>query len=192
VVYFQYTCHGKRRGIERRDTQRNTRAQMTCRVPRPRCTKCTKTSLKFLAMRLSPQEPKRCYGLQGTSIQGLWHDKTKRQEVTQDSPPSDPLANDRNRGSGIKRATNTKQAKGSIHILLDRRGLRTREEEERMEPVLFRPTCHGTDEGWTKGGMIHDPNQIIGHHYPATKRHKATPTALSDAVVIARPEGTPW
>jgi hypothetical protein len=26
---------------------------------------------------------------------------------------------------------------GSIHILLDRRGLRTREEEERMEPTLL-------------------------------------------------------
>jgi hypothetical protein len=37
--------------------------------------------------------------------------------------------------------------KGSIHILLDRRGLRTREEEEIMEPALLRPTRHGTDEG---------------------------------------------
>jgi hypothetical protein len=37
--------------------------------------------------------------------------------------------------------------KGSIHILLDRQGLRTREEEERMEPALLRPTRHGIDEG---------------------------------------------
>jgi hypothetical protein len=43
-------------------------------------------------MRLSPQEPKRRYGLQGTSTQGLRHDKTKRQEETQDSPSFDPLA----------------------------------------------------------------------------------------------------
>jgi hypothetical protein len=66
--------------------------QTTCRVPRPRCTKCTKTSLKFSAMQLSLQEPKRCYGLQGTSIQGLRHNKTKRWEETQDSPSFDPLA----------------------------------------------------------------------------------------------------
>jgi hypothetical protein len=77
---------------ERSNTQKNTSAQTTCRVPRPRCTKCIKTSLKFSAMRLSPQEPKRCYGLQGTSIQELRHDKTKRWEETHDSPFFDPLA----------------------------------------------------------------------------------------------------
>jgi hypothetical protein len=52
-------------------------AQTTCRIPRPRCTKCTKTSLKFLAMRLSPQEPKRRYDLQGTSIPSLGTTKPK-------------------------------------------------------------------------------------------------------------------
>jgi hypothetical protein len=61
-----------------------------------------------------------------------------------------------------------------------------------MEPALLRPTHHGTDEGWRKGGTIHDPNQLIGHHNRATKRHKAIPTAHSDAVVIARSEGTLW
>jgi hypothetical protein len=50
------------------------------------------TFLKFSSMQLSLQEPKRCYGLQGTSIQGLRHDKTKRWEETQDSPSFDPLA----------------------------------------------------------------------------------------------------
>jgi hypothetical protein len=77
---------------ERSDTQKNMSAQTTCRVPRPRCTKCTKTSLKFSAMRLSPQEPRRRYGLQGTSIHVLRHDKTKRQEKIQVSPSFDPLA----------------------------------------------------------------------------------------------------
>jgi hypothetical protein len=43
-------------------------------------------------MRLSPQEPKRRYGPQGTSIQGLRHDKSKRQEKIQDSPSFDSLA----------------------------------------------------------------------------------------------------
>jgi hypothetical protein len=43
-------------------------------------------------MRLSPQELKRCYGLQGASIQGLRHDKTKRWEETQNLPSFDPLA----------------------------------------------------------------------------------------------------
>jgi hypothetical protein len=41
---------------------------------------------------LSPQEPKRCYGPQGTSIQGLRHDKSKRQEKIHDSPSFDSLA----------------------------------------------------------------------------------------------------
>jgi hypothetical protein len=34
----------------------------------------------------------RRYGLQGTSIQGLRHDKTERWEETHDSPFFDPLA----------------------------------------------------------------------------------------------------
>jgi hypothetical protein len=61
-----------------------------------------------------------------------------------------------------------------------------------MEPALLRPTRYGTNEGWTKGRMIHDPDQLIGHHNRATKWHKAIPMAHYDAVVIARPEGTPW
>ena len=61
-----------------------------------------------------------------------------------------------------------------------------------MEPALLRPTRHGTDESWTKGGTILNPNQLIGHHNRATKWHKAIPAARSDVVVIARPEGTPW
>jgi hypothetical protein len=82
----------KGKALERSNTQKNTSAQTTCRVPRPRCTKCAKTSLKFSAIRSSPQEPKRCYGLQGTSIQGRRHDKTKRQKGAQDSHSFDPLA----------------------------------------------------------------------------------------------------
>jgi hypothetical protein len=82
----------KDEAMERSDTQKNTSTQTTCRVPRPRCTKCTKTSQKFSAMQLSPQEPKRRYGLQGISIQGLRHNKTKRREGAQDSPSFAPLA----------------------------------------------------------------------------------------------------
>jgi hypothetical protein len=63
IYFFQFTRHGKRRGIERSNTQENTSAQTIYRVPRPRCTKCAKTSLGFLAVRLSPQEPKKYYGL---------------------------------------------------------------------------------------------------------------------------------
>ena len=59
-----------------------------------------------------------------------------------------------------------------------------------MEPALLRPTRHGTDESWTKGGTIHNPNQLIGNHNRATKWHKAIPMARSDVVVIARPERT--
>jgi hypothetical protein len=61
-----------------------------------------------------------------------------------------------------------------------------------MDPALLRPTHHGTDEGWMKGGTIHDPNQLLGHHNRATKLQKTIPMAPSDAVVIVRSEGMLW
>jgi hypothetical protein len=66
----------------------------------------------------------KCYGLEGTSIQGLEHGKAKRRKETRDSSSFDPLtiANDENRRNGIKEATNTEQAKSSSHISLDRWG----------------------------------------------------------------------
>jgi hypothetical protein len=60
-----------------------------------------------------------------------------------------------------------------------------------MEPALLRPTRHGTDEGWTEGGTIHDLNPQVGHHNRATKWHKAIPLVHSVAVVIARSEEMP-
>jgi hypothetical protein len=88
---------------------------------------------------------------EGTSIQGLEHRRAERQKETRDSPSFDPLAkaNDGNWRKGIKKAINTKQAKDSIHILLDRWGLRTKG-KRRMESTLLRPTHHGTDEGKKK------------------------------------------
>jgi hypothetical protein len=35
VYFFQYTRHGKRRGIKRSDTQGNTSVQTACRVQDP-------------------------------------------------------------------------------------------------------------------------------------------------------------
>jgi hypothetical protein len=61
---------------------------------------------------LSTTEPKTERGIGFTFLQSTRH------------------SNDRNRRNGIKKAINTQQAKGSIHLLLYRRGLRTREEEE--------------------------------------------------------------
>jgi hypothetical protein len=61
-----------------------------------------------------------------------------------------------------------------------------------MESTLLRLTRHGTDEGRKKKAQSHDSNQLIGHHNCVIKRHKAIPTAHSDAVVIARSEGTLW
>jgi hypothetical protein len=134
-------------------THKRMSAQSTCRVPRPRCTKCTKTSLGFLVVQLSPREPKKCYGLIRYNHTRLKHERTKR--GTRDSPSFDPLtmANDVNWRNGIKRVINSKQAKGSIHILLDRRGLRTKG-ERRMESTLLRPIRHGTDEGWKKRVIV--------------------------------------
>jgi hypothetical protein len=107
VYFFQYTRHGKRRGIERSDTQENTSVQTACRVLGPRCNKCTKISLGFLAVWLSPREPKKCYGLEGTSIQGLKYGRAKIRKETRDLPSFDPLAiaNDMNQRNRIKRAT---------------------------------------------------------------------------------------
>jgi hypothetical protein len=33
VNFFQYTCHGKRRGIRREQHIKNTSVQVTCRLP---------------------------------------------------------------------------------------------------------------------------------------------------------------
>ena len=84
----------------------------------------------------------------------------------------------------IKRAINTNLAKGSIHIFTGSMGIEN-QRERRMESVLFRPTCHGTDEGWREGVQSHDPNQLIGHHDRATKWHNAIPSVRSSAVVTA-------
>jgi hypothetical protein len=138
VYFFHSTRHGKRRGIERSDTQESMSAQTTCRVPRPRCTKCTKASLGFLAVRLSPQEPKICYGLIGTSIQGLKRERAQERKKTRVSPPFDPLAIATAGTGGMESKEQQKQqARGSTHLLLDRQGLRTREEKERMGSALL-------------------------------------------------------
>jgi hypothetical protein len=62
--------------------------------------------------------------LQSKKVQtykGLGHDRAKRWKETWDSLSFDPLAiaNNGNRRNIIKRAVNTKPAKGSVHILLD-------------------------------------------------------------------------
>jgi len=151
VVYsFQYSCHGKRRGIKGSDTQQITSAQATCRVPRHRYTECTKTFLGFLAVRLSSSEPKKCYGRIGTSIQEFKHEEPKRQEKTLVSLSIDPLAIATARIAGLETKRRTSK-RGSIHILLDRRELRTREENK---ITLFQPTHHGTNDSWRNK---HDP-----------------------------------
>ena len=61
-----------------------------------------------------------------------------------------------------------------------------------MESIPFRPTRHGTDEGWRKETQFHDPNQLIGHHDRAAKWHKANPVARSDAVVTAGSRRMLW
>jgi hypothetical protein len=155
VVYFQYTCHGKRWGIERRDTQKNTSAQTTCRVPRPRCTKCTKTSLGSLVVWLSPQEPKRRYGLEGTSMQGF-STTTKRRVKTQDSPSFDPhaIATTGIEGTESKeQQTPNKQGTEPTSFWIDR-NREQRKRERRMESVLLRPTHHRMGEGWKEGDTI--------------------------------------
>jgi hypothetical protein len=140
AVYF-FNTHAMVKGeaLERSDTPRNMSARATRRVPRPRCTKCTKSFLGFKAVRLSPREPKKCYGPTGTSIQELEHRRTKRRKEARDSPSFDPLAI---ATTGIKEMESRKrkhqQARGSIRTLLDQRGLRTKEEQkEEWNPHPF-------------------------------------------------------
>jgi hypothetical protein len=80
----------KGKASEWSDTQKNTSAQAPCRVPQPGCTKCTKTSLGFLAVRLSPREPKKCYGLNRYKhTRGLSTKSQKKGGI--DSPSFNPL-----------------------------------------------------------------------------------------------------
>jgi hypothetical protein len=106
-------------GYQKKRHTREHKCPTTCRVPRHRCTKCTKTSIGFLAVRLSPREPKKCYGLKATSIQGLEHGRAKRRKETRDSPSFDPLAiaNDGNRRNGIKeqQTPNKRRAQSSSY-----------------------------------------------------------------------------
>jgi len=103
-------------------------AQATYRVPRPRYTECTKTFLGSIAVRLSPREPKKCYGRIGTSIQEFKHEEPKRQERTRVLLSIDPLAITTTGVTGLETKHQTNK-RGSIHILLDRWGLISREEE---------------------------------------------------------------
>jgi hypothetical protein len=52
-----HTPWQKGEASERSNTQRTRVLKLTSRVPRPRCTKCTKTSPRFDVVWLSPREP---------------------------------------------------------------------------------------------------------------------------------------
>jgi hypothetical protein len=172
---------------ERRDTQKNMSAQMTCRVPRPRCTKCTRTSLKFLAMRLSPQEPKRRYGLQGTSIQGIRHDKSKRREETQNLPSFDPLAIATTRIKEWNQESDKRRTSEELNPHFTRSmGLRKRGEKKQWNLHPFIQLIMGRAKVGKSEARFPSPNPLVGHHDRATKWHKAILTAHSNAVVITR------
>jgi transposase-like protein len=65
----------KDKASERSDTQKNTSAPTTCRVPRPRCTKCTKTFLKFsMVVTVRTKEMQRSIRYKHTRVQ---HDNQK-------------------------------------------------------------------------------------------------------------------
>jgi hypothetical protein len=69
----------KDRASERSDTQENTNAQSTHRVPRPTCTKWHQGIPRILAVLLSPREPKECYGLKSVqAYKGLEHEGAQR------------------------------------------------------------------------------------------------------------------
>jgi hypothetical protein len=92
----------------------------------------------------------------GTNIQGFKHDRTKDEKgIRFTFLRSTRHSNDGNRRNGIKKAINTQQAKGSIHILLDRWGLRRKEEEERNPHSSDQLVKIGRKEGRSR-----DPNHL--------------------------------
>jgi hypothetical protein len=138
---------------------------MTCRVPWPRCTKCTRTSLKFSAMRLSPQEPKRRYGLQGTSIQGTRLDKSKRREETQNLPSFDPLAIATTRIKEWNQESDKRRTSEELNPhFTGSMGLRKRGEKKQWNLHPFIQLVMG----WAKVGKSEarfpNPNPLVGHH----------------------------
>jgi len=73
----------------------------------------------------------------------------------------------------IKRAINTNLAKGSIHIFTGSMGIENKRDKNRIHTL-------STNSSWDERRpeeetRSHDPNQLIGHHNRATKRHKAIP-----------------
>jgi len=123
-------------------------------------------ALRFLVVWLSPREPKKWYSRLGTSIQEFKHEEPKRREKTRDSPSFDPLAIAMAGIAGLETKHQTSK-RGSIHILLDRQGLRKR--EKKNEITLFQPTRHGTNDSWMNEIRPHDPNPLVGHRDCATK-----------------------
>jgi hypothetical protein len=158
-------------------------AQVTDRVPRPRCTKCTKTSCGC-----HRENHRNATVNKGTSIQGLEH-KEQKTEKTRDSPSFDPhtIVFNGNRGNGIKRAARTIKRKGSTTILLDRQGLRTREAEEKWNLPSFDQLAME----WTKFGRkehdFHNSNNLIVPHDLGAKSAQDYPMVHSDEVSPQRP-----
>jgi hypothetical protein len=64
---------------EESDTQKITSEQTTHRVPQPGCTG-TKSSLGFIAVRLSPQESKKCGGRTGYEHTRAWARRIKERQ----------------------------------------------------------------------------------------------------------------
>jgi hypothetical protein len=145
-------------------------------------------------MQLSSQEPKRCYGLQGTSIQGLRHDKTKRREETQNSPSFDPLAIAK---TGIKewnQESNKHRTSEELNPHFTRSmGVENKRGEKKqwnLHPLI--QLIMGRAKVGRREARFANPNPLVGHCNRATKWHKAIPMAHSDVVVIARSKEMPW
>ena len=64
--------------------------------------------------------------------------------------------------------------------------------ERRMESVLFRPTCHGMNEGWREELQSYDPNQLIGHHGRATNGTMLFSRFAAVRLSPLRSEGMLW
>jgi hypothetical protein len=104
--------------------------------------------------------------------------------MTRDSPPCDSLAIVMTGIEGVEsRSNKLQQAKSSTHILLDRWGLRTREDKE-WNLHSFDHLVMERMKVERKEIRSHDPNPLVGHHNHATKWHKAILMVRSDAVVM--------
>jgi hypothetical protein len=149
-------------GHQRGATHKRMSAQSTCRVPKPRCTKCTKTSLGFLVVRLSLREPRNVAVQIGTIIQGLKHEEPKEGHMIHLRSILSPsqIAGIKGMESREQQTPNKWRAQSTSYwINVDWEQKREEWNLHSFDQLIMEQTKVGR-----KGKWSHNPNPLIGHH----------------------------